>query len=569
MAVGRRRVTFTRNGTTTTILATIAVGAAITGGIVGGAFNTPDVNAPGAFLTAPAAGATLTGSVTVSANCGDNVGISGVQFKVDGTNQGAEDTSAPYSISWDTTGATNASHAVSFVCRDAAGLTASNSVSVQVSNGGAAPAGTANLFVDGNGGTCTRSSSLVSYVDAAACGTFALAEQAASCGDTVDVIGAAYGTQTIGDDSTHDANCTSSSRITIQNAPGDTVNVHGLALGRNSGGAIQGPQHLYIKGITSTTAADNGTSPNVGNDFIIGPAANDIVLDGITITGNRLDLAGASNISVINSTFSNCIGSDTKNCPVKLEGGLLGVTSYNNSNVTFTNDVFHDFTLTQSAHVECMFVQEVATLTITNSEFYHCQIFDIFMQQTGLSGTNVSNVTIRNNLFGSSYSDTGWTTPNSTCVVLDGAQNFSNFNFSFNSTYAGAAQVGGVNKGCSFQVQNSATVSGASVAIGNVLTSAGCAAGVTYSYNVIVPFSQFTGNATCGTGDSLVTYNVPANVKYTNQVDLTTGDWTLQAAAPGVGLVPAASCPATDYAGTSRPSSNHSSFCNAGAYENR
>jgi hypothetical protein len=61
--------------------------------------------------------------------------VVGVQFKLDGTNLGAEDTSAPYSVSWDTTTATNGSHTLTAVARDAAGnSTESSSVQVTVDN---------------------------------------------------------------------------------------------------------------------------------------------------------------------------------------------------------------------------------------------------------------------------------------------------------------------------------------------------------------------------------------------------------------------------------------------------
>ena len=54
-------------------------------------------------MTAPAAGATVSGTVTVSASASDNVGVAGVQFLLDGASLGAEDTTAPYAISWNTT----------------------------------------------------------------------------------------------------------------------------------------------------------------------------------------------------------------------------------------------------------------------------------------------------------------------------------------------------------------------------------------------------------------------------------------------------------------------------------
>lgn len=80
----------------------------------------PDTQAPTVSLTAPSSGSTVSGTITVSANASDNVGVVGVQFKLDAANLGAEDTTSPYSVSWNTTTATNGSHNLVAVARDAA-----------------------------------------------------------------------------------------------------------------------------------------------------------------------------------------------------------------------------------------------------------------------------------------------------------------------------------------------------------------------------------------------------------------------------------------------------------------
>ena len=85
-----------------------------------------DVTAPAVSVTAPAAGASVSGSVTVTATASDAVGVVGVQFRVDGVNVGAEDTTAPYSVAWATTGWTNGSHVLTAVARDAAGNSATS-----------------------------------------------------------------------------------------------------------------------------------------------------------------------------------------------------------------------------------------------------------------------------------------------------------------------------------------------------------------------------------------------------------------------------------------------------------
>ena len=97
-------------------------------------------------MTAPAAGATVSGSaVTVSANASDDTGVSGVQFLLDGASLGAEDTSSPYSVSWNAAAATAGTHQLAALARDAAGnLTTSTPVTVTVS---AATGGTGQLLL--------------------------------------------------------------------------------------------------------------------------------------------------------------------------------------------------------------------------------------------------------------------------------------------------------------------------------------------------------------------------------------------------------------------------------------
>lgn len=94
-----------------------------------------DPTPPTVALTAPANGATVSGTISVTATASDNIGVIGVQFKRGGVNLGAEDTTSPYSTSWDTTSVSNGSYALTAVARDAAGnMTTSAARTVTVSN---------------------------------------------------------------------------------------------------------------------------------------------------------------------------------------------------------------------------------------------------------------------------------------------------------------------------------------------------------------------------------------------------------------------------------------------------
>lgn len=94
-----------------------------------------DTTPPTVSISAPASGATVSGSVEVTAAATDNTGVAGVQFKLDGANLGAEDTSAPYSIAWNTVNTSDGPHTLTAVARDAAGNVATSSaVTVTVAN---------------------------------------------------------------------------------------------------------------------------------------------------------------------------------------------------------------------------------------------------------------------------------------------------------------------------------------------------------------------------------------------------------------------------------------------------
>ena len=94
----------------------------------------PDVVAPTVSLTAPAAGATVSGTVTVTASATDDVGVTAVTFFAGSTQIGMA-SAAPYSASWDTTKAANGTVSLTAQATDAAGnVGTSAAVSVTVDN---------------------------------------------------------------------------------------------------------------------------------------------------------------------------------------------------------------------------------------------------------------------------------------------------------------------------------------------------------------------------------------------------------------------------------------------------
>ena len=94
-----------------------------------------DTQPPTVSITSPANGATVSGTVNVAASASDNVGVTKVEFLVDGAVMG-EDTTAPYSYSWNTATYSNGLHSLTANAYDAASnFGVSSAVNVTVSNG--------------------------------------------------------------------------------------------------------------------------------------------------------------------------------------------------------------------------------------------------------------------------------------------------------------------------------------------------------------------------------------------------------------------------------------------------
>jgi len=93
-----------------------------------------DITAPSVVISSPASGATVSGTVSVSASASDSVGVSKVDFYLNGALV-STDSSSPYSYNWDTTTLSNGSYSLSAKAYDAAGnVGETGNTTVTVSN---------------------------------------------------------------------------------------------------------------------------------------------------------------------------------------------------------------------------------------------------------------------------------------------------------------------------------------------------------------------------------------------------------------------------------------------------
>ncbi|MCB9652184.1 MAG: S8 family serine peptidase [Deltaproteobacteria bacterium] len=113
-------------------------------GFIGGGGGGGDTTPPTVGINSPANGATVSGSVSVQASATDNVGVTSVELRVDGTTVTTQ--APPATFTWDSTSVANGSHSLQVRAFDAAGNSASASVTVNVSNGGGGGGGSQAVY---------------------------------------------------------------------------------------------------------------------------------------------------------------------------------------------------------------------------------------------------------------------------------------------------------------------------------------------------------------------------------------------------------------------------------------
>jgi len=209
-----------------------------TAGAVNGTTTTPppsDTTPPAVAITAPASGATVSGTTNITATATDNVGVAGVQFYLDGVALSGEDTSSSYAAAWDTTKSTNGSHTVSAVARDAAGnRTTSAGVTVTVSNSAPPPPDTTapvvSISAPANGATVSGTTNVTAtasdnvgvvgvqfYLDGNALGSEDTSSSYATAWDTTKSANGSHALSAVARDAAGNRKTSASVTVTVSN----------------------------------------------------------------------------------------------------------------------------------------------------------------------------------------------------------------------------------------------------------------------------------------------------------------------------------------------------------------
>jgi hypothetical protein len=116
-----------------------------------------DTTAPTVSMTAPRAGSSISGSTTLTASASDNVGVTRVEFSVDGTLI-ATDTTSPYTTTWNPATVALGTHTITARAYDLAGnSTTSAAVSIKVTD---STVPTVSIASPANGSSVTHSSTV-------------------------------------------------------------------------------------------------------------------------------------------------------------------------------------------------------------------------------------------------------------------------------------------------------------------------------------------------------------------------------------------------------------------------
>ncbi len=424
-----------------------------------------DTQAPSTPAGLVVSGQTQT-ALTLSWNAStDNVGVTGY-----GTyrNSVAAGTTVPATRTYTYTGLTcGTAYSLGVDAVDAAGNRSAKATASGTTSSCSAPpppTGSANLWVDTNGGSCVRQATAGAYNDAQAC-SWSQAYGSSSTGDMILVKGGSYGNVSIGPNR-------SVTNVTFKTAQGEQANVGDFQNGHIAAGGGGASNINFVGPVNATTFRSD--------------VASNVVVDNWNV-----DCNGCANVQIFHLESANNVVVKNSQIQDNTDNSLIWI---NGSNISFENNVIHDAGLRSGsgAHTECMYVWSVTNLTLKRNHFYHCSVMDVF-----ITGSDVSTGGfVENNVFEQPWSSTGQLGGGLAFHFRNGGSpspDPSNWDFRYN-TFNGPLSISSENP----------VGSGGMRIIGNVfLAGAECGkANTTYSYNAFVS----GGCGTNSTTNSLATY---------------------------------------------------------------
>ena len=414
-------------------------------------------------------GASSQASITVNWTAStDNIGVAGYGMYVNGLVSAGSSTSTGYTFGGLSCGT---SYTLAVDAFDAAG-NRSGKASITGSTSACLSGSVANLWVDGNGGSCTRQASSSGYVDAQACGSFQAAYAGAQCGDTVGVQAGTYAAQSI---SSASKACSSSTQVLFTSVPGGSC---------SSNTAVSMPSFTisvaYVK-LECLSANPSGDTSCVNVNGNSGQHSS-IIWNTIDHVAMHCGFFDSDHLRITNSTF----GPDNT-CQTGMEDLIdFRANTDNLNDVVFDHDTFEtvtappDFQCGVGKHVDSMQGYGMSNFTLSNSSFYGCPGQCIIFRP--YAGGIPGPFTFKNNFFNQAQ-DPGQAIDIGSDMQSDGDQCTGPILIENNTFENGAAVHGGCwnNPSITFR--------------GNILSSSSCGFG---GSNVNYAFNVFYSGTPCG-----------------------------------------------------------------------
>ena len=465
-----------------------------------------DGTAPSAPGQIQQAGTTQT-SISVSWGVAtDNVGVAGYGLYTGNVATGTTAQSS-YTFAGLTCGT---AYAIGVDAYDAAGNRSAR-VSLNASTAACAtppPAGTVYVATNGSdANSCTQTQP---------CLSFGRAYKVAASGSTVRVAAGTYSSQEIDEDSAK-----LSGAPVVFEPSGGTVTVAGTLDFGQAQYDRRGPKGVTIRNMNVTYLRSWFASSGLLWENIV---------------GKHFDIFDSTNVTVRGGNYGPCQAPrDDASCVSRIDG----------DNILVENTVIREVTSTDlvNYHVDGMFVRDGTGIIIRNTKFYGNMITNIRIQNC--CGGTIRNLVLENNGFGAPLDGDGVSIRGD---GIDVDSPIPGLIVRFNSF---AEKTG---------IQSTATQTDAKFT-GNLYMNQQCGVGITYSYNVFIPFSPYTGQSPCGSTDKKVT-----SLGYASNTAGAGFDYRISlATAEGVDYIPTSfGCPGWDFEGTSRPQGG---ACDAGADE--
>jgi hypothetical protein len=388
-------------------------------------------------------------------------------------------------------------------------------------------------------GSCTQ---------AAPCASFQRAYAVASPGEIVEVAAGQYPAQVF-----RAVGGKTGPNIIFRPAPGARPQVSSLSFGGSE--RSQGPQHITVRRMTT---AYKTSEPGAGNQdgIWVGPGSAHITLQ--EMDAGSIDSWFADHLTVTGGDFGPCHA-------IWAANNVCGNSKQDAStNVLIDGATFHDYRFDESCftggadcHWECMYINAGVNVTVRNSKFRNCAIFDIFATISGPDAGAIGhrNLRIYNNWFATPWTETpqGGSASRPTALSLAWCQNsphgYKDVFVGFNSFQRNTMLEVDSNPNCVFEnVQ----------VVGNLMMWDGCQPRWTYRFNV---WSTAWRTGTCDPTDRIAGSNFP----YVNGDGSAAMDYHVTGVSLLTELVPAAvGCPGEDVDGQARSQTGH---CDAGSDE--